>query len=92
MRAAASLVGETSKGRKEPRTSCTLNRHWREMGNWNAPYTEGRKQSRVPRGCFINIGRLYHKISDKNFLASARMPKMDRGWVFQHDNDPNRKS
>lgn len=33
-------------------------------------------------------GAAYHKILDKNVLASARALKRGCGWVFQHDNDP----
>ncbi len=34
-------------------------------------------------------GAMYHEILSKNLLPSARPVKMKRGWVFQHDNDPN---
>ncbi|KAK3560030.1 hypothetical protein QTP86_033826, partial [Hemibagrus guttatus] len=33
-------------------------------------------------------GAMYHEILIKNLLPSARALKMNRGWVFQHDNDP----
>ena len=50
------------------------------------------------RGC-LEIGRLhriegrmngamYWEILGDHLLPSARALKMDRGWVFQHDNDP----
>jgi len=31
---------------------------------------------------------LYCKISDETLFPSTRTLKMGRGWVFQHDNDP----
>ncbi|KAK3558682.1 hypothetical protein QTP86_023229 [Hemibagrus guttatus] len=33
-------------------------------------------------------GAMYREILSKNLLPSARALKMERGWVFQHDNDP----
>ncbi|KAK3545335.1 hypothetical protein QTP70_004062 [Hemibagrus guttatus] len=33
-------------------------------------------------------GAMYSEILSKNLLPSARALKMNRGWVFQHDNDP----
>ncbi|KAK3558276.1 hypothetical protein QTP86_013929 [Hemibagrus guttatus] len=33
-------------------------------------------------------GAMYREILSKNLLPSARVLKMKRGWVFQHDNDP----
>ena len=36
-------------------------------------------------------GAKYRQISGKNLLPSARVLKMGRGWVFQHDNDPATK-
>ncbi|KAK3558042.1 hypothetical protein QTP86_006420 [Hemibagrus guttatus] len=33
-------------------------------------------------------GAMYREILSKNLLPSARTLKMERGWVFQHDNDP----
>ncbi len=33
-------------------------------------------------------GAMYHEILSENLLPSARVLKMKRGWVFQHDNDP----
>ncbi len=34
-------------------------------------------------------GAMYREILCENLLPSARALKMKRGWVFQHDNDPN---
>ncbi|CDQ73047.1 unnamed protein product [Oncorhynchus mykiss] len=34
-------------------------------------------------------GAMYRQILGENLLPSARALKMGRGWVFQHDNDPN---
>jgi len=34
-------------------------------------------------------GAMYCEILGNNLLPSVRALKMDRGWVFQHDNDPN---
>ena len=33
-------------------------------------------------------GAMYQEILGENLLPSARLLKMGRGWVFQHDNDP----
>uniref|UniRef100_A0AAR2LWB2 Tc1-like transposase DDE domain-containing protein n=1 Tax=Pygocentrus nattereri TaxID=42514 RepID=A0AAR2LWB2_PYGNA len=33
-------------------------------------------------------GAMYHEILSQNLLPSVRALKMERGWVFQHDNDP----
>ncbi|KAI4899494.1 hypothetical protein NFI96_000370 [Prochilodus magdalenae] len=33
-------------------------------------------------------GAMYREILANNLLPSVRALKMDRGWVFQHDNDP----
>ncbi len=33
-------------------------------------------------------GAMYREILSENLLPSARVLKMKRGWVFQHDNDP----
>ncbi|KAI4905670.1 hypothetical protein NFI96_009252 [Prochilodus magdalenae] len=33
-------------------------------------------------------GAMYCEILGNNLLPSVRALKMDRGWVFQHDNDP----
>ena len=33
-------------------------------------------------------GAMYQEILGDNFLPSVRAPTMGRGWVFQHDNDP----
>ncbi|CAJ0919215.1 unnamed protein product [Ranitomeya imitator] len=33
-------------------------------------------------------GAMYREILSANLLPSARALKMNRGWVFQHDNDP----
>ncbi|KAJ4947483.1 hypothetical protein JOQ06_009518 [Pogonophryne albipinna] len=33
-------------------------------------------------------GAMYREILSDNLLPSARALKMNRGWVFQHDNDP----
>ncbi|KAK3568417.1 hypothetical protein QTP86_005880 [Hemibagrus guttatus] len=35
-------------------------------------------------------GAMYYEILSKNLLPSARVLKMKRGWVFQHDSDPKR--
>ncbi len=34
-------------------------------------------------------GAMYREILGNNLLPSVRELKMGRGWVFQHDNDPN---
>ncbi len=34
-------------------------------------------------------GAMYREILANNLLPSVRTLKMGRGWVFQHDNDPN---
>ena len=33
-------------------------------------------------------GAMYREILSQNLLPSVRALKMERGWVFQHDNDP----
>ena len=37
-------------------------------------------------------GAMYREILGDNFLPSVRALKICRGWVFQHDNDPNHMS
>jgi len=31
---------------------------------------------------------IYREILSQNLLQSVRALKMNRGWIFQHDNDP----
>jgi len=37
-------------------------------------------------------GAMYCEILGSNLLPSVRALKMGLGWVFQHDNDPNRST
>jgi len=81
------MVWRTTKEELDPKCTVPTVKH----GGGNVKCWGCFSSSGVGNLIFIDgnmTGEVYRDILDKNLLQSVKNLKMDKDWIFQHDNDP----